>query len=250
MRPLRIALLLAALGTLGTPQAQAGVFDDDEARRQVADLRIKSEARFDQQAKAQLELANQIQRQAEEIARLRGLIETLTYELDLAKKRQQDFYLDLDSRVRKLESMPAPSPAVDAENAPGNDKPAADPARETQDYEAALNQFKAGKYKEAAAAFAAFVQKYPGGSLAPNAQYWLGNAWYAQRDCKKAIEVQSVLTTKYADSAKAPDAWLAIATCQQEMGNPTGARRSLESLVAKYPGASAAEAARERLKKK
>ena len=78
----------------------------------------------------------------------------------------------------------------------------------------------------------------------------MGNAWFAQHDCKRAIEAQSVVTTKYPDSAKAPDAWLAMATCQQEMGNPTGAKRSLESLVAKYPSAPAAETARQRLKKK
>lgn len=246
MRPVRIALLIAALGA---STAQAGVFDDDEARRQVLDLKAKSEARFDQQAKAQLDLANQIQRQAEEIARLRGQIESLNYELETAKKRQQDFYLDLDTRLRKFESAGAGNPTVNPENAP-NSKPAVDPAKETQDYEGALNQFKAGKYKEAAAGFGAFVQKYPDSSLASNAQYWLGNAWYAQRDCKRAIEAQSVVTSKYADSAKAPDAWLAIATCQQEMGNPTGARRSLETVVAKYPSAPAADAARERLKKK
>jgi tol-pal system protein YbgF len=220
MRPVRIALLLAALGAA---QAQAGVFDDDEARRQIADHRIKTEARFDQQAKAQLDLSTQIQRQAEEIARLRGQIETL--------------------------EAPASATAAD----PSGAAPAtasADPAKESQEYEAALNQFKAGKYKDAAAGFAAFVQKYPASSLAPNAQYWLGNAWYAQRDCKRAIEAQSVVTTKYADSPKAPDAWLAMSTCQQEMGSAGAARRSLESLIAKYPSAPAAETARERLKKK
>lgn len=245
MRPVRVALLLAALGAA---QAQAGVFDDDEARRQIADHRIKTEARFDQQAKAQLDLSTQIQRQAEEIARLRGQIETLTYELETAKKRQQDFYLDLDTRLRKFEA-PASAMADD----PSGAAPATasgDPAKESQEYEAALNQFKAGKYKDAAAGFAAFVQKYPASSLAPNAQYWLGNAWYAQRDCKRAIEAQSVVTTKYADSPKAPDAWLAMATCQQEMGSAGAARRSLESLIAKYPSAPAAETARERLKKK
>lgn len=246
MRPVRIALLIAALGAM---QAHAGVFDDDEARRQVTDLRIKTEARFDQQAKGQLDLSGQIQRQAEEIARLRGQIETLNYELETAKKRQQDFYLDLDTRLRKFETAASPTAAANPENPPSS-KPASDPAKEGQDYEAALNQFKAGKYKEAAAGFGAYVQKYPDSSLAPNAQYWLGNAWYAQRDCKRAIDAQSVVTTKYADSPKAPDAWLAIATCQQEMGNPTGAKRSLESVLAKYPSAPAADAARERLKKK
>lgn len=246
MRPVRIALLIAALGAV---QAHAGVFDDDVARQQIADLKAKTEARFDQQAKAQLNLADQIQRQGEEMARLRGQIETLTYELETAKKRQQDFYLDLDTRLRKFEASASANATVTPENG-ANSKPAADPGKETQDYEAALNQFKAGKYKEAAAGFGVFVQKYPDSSLAPNAQYWLGNAWYAQRDCKRAIEAQSVVTTRYADSAKAPDAWLAIATCQQEMGNPTGAKRSLETVLAKYPGTPAADTARERLKKK
>lgn len=246
MRPVRIALFIAALGAA---QAHAGVFDDEEARRQVADLRIKTEARFDQQAKGQLDLASQIQRQADEISRLRGQIETLNYELETAKKRQQDFYLDLDTRLRKFETADNANATVSPENGP-NSKPATDPAKESQDYEAALNQFKAGKYKEAAAGFAAYVQKYPASSLAPNAQYWLGNAWYAQRDCKRAIEAQSVVTTKYADSPKAPDAWLAIATCQQELGNPTGVKRSLETVMTKYPGTPAADTARDRLKKK
>ena len=246
MRPLRIALLLTTLGIAA--QAQAGLFDDDEARRQISDQRIKTETRFDQQAKAQLDLASQIQQQAEEIARLRGQVETLNYELELARKRQQDFYLDLDTRLRKIESA-ATAPAVDGAGG-GTPAAAVDPAREPQDYEAALAHFKAARYKEAANAFAAFVQKYPDGQLAPNAQYWLGNAWYAQHDCKRAIDAQSVLTTKYADSPKAPDGLLAMATCQQDMGNVPAAKRTLETLVAKYPNAPAAETARQRLKKK
>ena len=247
MRPVRIALLIAALGAA---QAQAGMFDDDEARRQIADLKAKSEARFDQQAKSQLTLADQIQRQSEEIARLRGQVETLTYELETAKKRQQDFYLDLDPRLRKLEPQGGGPVAVDGEKGANSAAGATDPARESKDYEAALNNFKGGKYKEASWGFAAFVQKYPDSSLAPNAQFWLGNAFIAQRNCAKAIEAHSVVTTKYAESAKAPDSWLAMATCQQEMGNAAAAKRSLETLVAKYPQAPAADTARDRLKKK
>ena len=250
MRPLRLALLIS---TLCAAQAQAGVFDDDEARRAIADMKIKSEARFDQQGKSQLDLANQLSRQAEEIASLRGQLETLSYELETAKKRQQDFYLDLDTRLRKLEpqvgaSNGAANPAT-GEGAATAAAPA-DPAAENQSYEAALNQFKAGKYKEAGASFAAFMQKYPDSPLAPNAQYWLGNTWHAQRNCTKAIEAHSVVTAKYATSAKAPDAWLAIATCQQEMGNSAGAKRSLDTILNKYPTAPAAESAQQRLKKK
>jgi len=246
MRRLHLVLLISALGAVA--QAQAGVFDDDEARRQLADLKIKMEARFDQQAKAQLELANQISRQSEEIARLHGQLETLGYKQEVGDKRTQDFYLDLDSRLRKFETAPA------AQSGPETTAPATavrgDPAKEGQEYEAALNQFKAAKYKEAAVGFAAFAQKYPDSSLAPNAQYWLGNAWYAQHDCRRAIEAQSIVTTKYADSPKAGDAWLAIATCQQELGNANGVKRSLETVIAKYPNTPAADSAQQRLKKK
>ena len=178
MRRLRLVLLIASLGAT---QAQAGIFDDEEARRQLTDFRIKTEARFDQQAKAQLELSAQIQRQADEIARLRGLLETLGYKQEVGDKRTQDFYLDLDSRLRKFETPVAAAPTADPANTPAA-AIKGDPVKESQDYEGALNQFKAAKYKEAAGAFAAFVQKYPDSSLAPNAQYWLGNAWYAQRD--------------------------------------------------------------------
>lgn len=246
MRRLRIAVLL--LAALGVTHAQAGMFDDEVARRQIVDLRIKNEAQFDQQAKAQLELQALIQRQVDEIARLRGQVETLSYELETAKKRQQDFYLDLDSRLRKFETPVAAGDSAVPAAAATPATPATDPTAESRDYEAALGHFKAARYKEAATAFAAFVQKYPAGTLAPNAQYWLGNAWYAQRNCTKAIEAQTVVTTKYADSPKAADAWLAIATCQKELGNHKGAKRSLETVISAFPGTSAADTAKQRLK--
>ena len=94
------------------------------------------------------------------------------------------------------------------------------------------------------------MQKFPDSDLAPNAQFWLGNAFYALRDCRKAIEVQSVLTTKWPNSTKVPDAYVAIATCQQEMGNPAAAKRNLETVIAKYPDSQAAQTARQRLKGK
>lgn len=231
--------LLMLVGLLGSQPAWA-LFDDNEARRQIADLKIASEARFDQQARAQLELSAQIQRQAEEIARLRGQVETLSHELEQAKQRQQDFYLDLDSRLRRFEAASAGGPQAAV---------AGDQGTESRAYDAALDLFKAAKYAEAAAAFASFVQQHPTATLAPNAQYWLGNAWFAQRNCTKAIEAQSQVITRYPDSDKAPDALLAISTCQQELGNRKGAAQSLETLLQKYPASPAADKARERLKK-
>ena len=98
MRVRRLALALAALGTLASSQAWA-LFDDDEARRQIKELRTQTGERLDTQSRAQLDLANQIESLKGEVARLRGQVESLTYELETAKKRQQDFYLDLDAEL-------------------------------------------------------------------------------------------------------------------------------------------------------
>ena len=247
---LGVPLLLAAL--LGASPARAGLFDDEEARRQIKDLSIQTGERIDTLSKAQFELVNQIQTLREENARLRGQLETLTYELDSARKRQQDFYIDLDGRLRKLETAAAPENKPAEEAKPTEEparKPAADPAAETRDYETALNFFKANKIKESATAFEAFVRTYPDSALAPNAYYWLGNAHYAQRDCKKAIEAHKVVISRWPQNAKASDSLINMATCQQELGDAKASRATLESVISKYPGTPAATTAKQRLKK-
>jgi tol-pal system protein YbgF len=248
-RHLRLSAVTLLLAAGGAQQVHAGMFDDDEARRQISDLTIKTNERFDTTSKAQFDLVNQIQALRDESAKLRGQVETLTYELESAKKRQQDFYIDLDGRLRKLEPQPV------AEAAPGEEpkapvKPSADPSAESHDYEAALNYFKANKLKEAAAAFESFSKNYPDSTLAPSAQYWLGNAHYALRDCKKAIDAQKVVLAKWPNHAKAPDAMVNIATCQLELGDAKGAKGTLETVLIKYPDSAAATTARQRLKKK
>ncbi len=253
MRIRHTVLALASALALAGP-AQAGLFDDEEARRQVTELRNATTERLETQSRAQLELSNQIEALKSELAKMRGPVETLTYELESAKKRQQDFYLDLDTRLRKFEGPGAGGGA--AEGKPAGEAPAqpakkpADPAEEARAYESALNLFKGGKYKEAAAAFDAFVKANPDSDLAPSAQYWLGNSHYGLRDCKKAIEAQKVVIARWPNHPKAADAMLNMSTCQQELGDAKGARHTLESLAAKYPGTPSGDAAAKRLKKK
>ena len=100
------AALLAALWVAGP--AHAGLFDDEEARRQIADLKGQTTERLDASSRAQIELSNQIEAINAEVAKLRGQMEVLTYELEAAQKRQKDFYIDLDTRLRKLEGPAAP----------------------------------------------------------------------------------------------------------------------------------------------
>jgi len=265
-------LALATAVQLASAPARAALFDDDEARRRIEDLRARVtqlEGSLNQRlgaledtVKGQglLDLLRDVEQIKSDIAKLRGQYEVLTYELEQAQKRQRDLYLDLDSRVRKLEggagaagptaNAPATAPDVNAPTNAGGTaaRPAAvDVAGEQKSYDAALDQFKGGNYAAAAASFQAFTRAYPKSPLAPSAMYWAGNAQYAQRDFRGAIATQRQLIATYPDSQKIPDALLNVASCQVELGDNGGARRTLEEVVNKYPGTEAAGKARQRL---
>ncbi|MBL8485219.1 MAG: tol-pal system protein YbgF [Rhodocyclaceae bacterium] len=242
------SLLLFAVAA----SAHAGMFDDDEARARIAQLRTQVEARLDRleaASRAQIETANQIEELRGDIAKLRGQIEELTYELEQMNKRQKDFYVDLDNRLRKLETAAQASADTRPPGTAGDAKPI-DPAQETRDYEAALNLLKGGKFKDAAAAFAAFIKNYPGGSYVPAASFWQASSLFQARDWRAAADLYREVATQWPSDSRAPDALLGLANCQTELGDAKSARKSLETLVAKYPGTPPADVARQRLAKK
>lgn len=243
----RSALLLCLALALPVP-SWAGMFDDEEARRQIRDLRAELvqtvdtlRQRVDTVSKNQLDFANQIEALRADVARLTGQIEVLSNSLEAAHKRQQDFYVDLDNRLRKLEAGAAPPPQEPA-------VPKADPQAEMRDYEAALGQFRAGKFKEAQAAFEAFIAAYPKATLLPNATYWLGASLYQQKQFAKAAETYGKVPATWPNDPKAPDALLARANAQLEAKDDKAAVQTLQFLIEKYPTSSAAETARNRLK--
>ena len=185
MKPLFRATLAALVLSAAwhAPLAHAGLFDDDEARRAILDIRNKIDAvQRDLNNKADkssaLELADQNDQVRQEIAKLRGQVEVLTNELANTQQRQKDFYVDLDARLRKLEPQQV---TVDGKEV------SVEPT-EQKSYDAALAQFKAGDYRRRRR------PRSPSSSGAirnpaslPSAQYWLGNAYYAQRDYRNAI---------------------------------------------------------------
>lgn len=278
MRVRRLALACLLL-TMWTGAAHAGLFTDDDAQRKIAELQQQTaqlqqqiqslEARLAklenaQQGQGLVALLSQVDTLKGEIADLRGQLEVQSHDIQSNQKRQKDFYVDLDSRLRRLESAgtaAAPSPAPPASGAPDAAPAAASPpqaaaaqpaapidhAAETRDYAAALDTFKIGNYQAAIAAFEGFIQKYPGSKLASSAQYWVGNSYFALRDYASAITAQQKLIKLYPTSQKVPDAMLNIASSQAEMGDTAAARKTLEDLVAKYPVSTSAELARRRL---
>ena len=242
MAPRLPSLLFASLLALASLPVWAGVFDGD-ALNAVTKLRTEHEARLaklEEAAQNQLETANQLESLKSEVARLRGQLEVLTFDMGQTQKRMQDYYVDIDNRLRKQEAArtapPQPTPPV-----------AADPALETQAFEAALNLFKGGRFKEAADTFQGFIAAYPASAFAPNAYYWAGNAHFQLRDWAKAAEFYAAIGQKWPADPRAPDVLLQLSEAQREGGNGKAAQISLEDLVARYPDSPAAASARQRL---
>ena len=256
LAPLAVLLFAAQLAA----PARGAIFDDDEARRRIEDL--KNRVNLVERSLAQrldaleaksagmADLFRDVEQIKSDIAKLRGQYEVLTYELEQAQKRQRDLYVDLDSRVRRLEAGPGATGAPPASGDAGAPAPAgapADPASEQKSYDAALEAFKSGNFGAAVAGFQSFIRAYPKSPLAPSAMYWAGNAQYAQREFRAAIATQRQLIATYPDSQKVPDALLNIASSQVELGDAAGARRTFQEVVAKYPTSEAATKARQRL---
>lgn len=222
--------------------AHAGLFDDDEARKAILDLRNKVDALQKDMANksdknSALSLSDQNDQLRQDIARLRGQIEVLTNELSNTQQRQKDFYVDLDARLRKLEPQ-----KVNIDGKESNVD-----LNEQKSYDAALNLFKGGDYKGAGAAFNDFLKRYPQSGYAPSAQYWVGNALYAQRDYKGAIAAQQVVVKNYPDSPKVADALLNIGSSYVELKDKAQAKKSWDTLIAKYPESPAAQTGKEKL---
>jgi tol-pal system protein YbgF len=250
--------ILLALALLLPLPVHAGLFDDEEARRQITNVRAQidaSQKALDERLKkleaagqerterAAVDLLQLIESLKQEMAKLRGQIEVLVNQTEQIERRQKDLYVDLDNRMRKMEQTSA---QMQEKLSQGE----RDAAAETRAYETALSQFKVGNYQLSITGFQNFLATYPNSQLAPNAQYWIGNAYYAMRDYQAAVAAQQKVVGSWPDHAKAPDALLDIASYQAEMGDSKAARESLNALVKKYPTSPAAEKARQRLVRK
>jgi tol-pal system protein YbgF len=251
VKAFRIAATVAAC--LLAFNAHAGLFEDDEARRAILDLRQKVDAaqlrmadelRKTTEDNAQLrrsllDLSNQIEALRNELATMRGQNENLARNVAEMQRTQKDLTTGVDERLRKFEPGKV---TVDGKEF------VADPA-ERQEFETALATLRKGDFAAAQTSFLAFMKRYPQTGYRASALFWLGNAQYALRNYRDAVTNFRTLVTAEPDHMRAPEAMLSLANCQVELKDTKSARKTLEDLVKAYPQAEAASVAKERLAK-
>lgn len=258
MRPLSIALCLSAL--IGNVVAAELDPEMVEARLLRLERLTNAQTLLDQEAQR-----TQLQR---DIQALRGESEVLNHKIEQLKKQVQDNYLDMDQRLRQTQTHvnslstvatpPAPSPqntvtlgnvptppptTLEAAAAPTNN------LSEEQSYQQAFKAVQDGRYEQASTALEQYLQAFPKGSHSDNAQYWLGEAYYAQKKYNPALASFNALLDKYPDSGKRPSALLKMGYVYYELKDKTAARAIWERVRAEYPNTATARLAGERLQK-
>jgi tol-pal system protein YbgF len=247
---MRRALLLLSL-CLAIP-ARAGILEDDQARQQIKELEarvLKLDDTVQHKTRAMLDLQSQIDALNAEIRTLRGQNEETAHGLQEAAKRQKDFYVDLDTRLRHFESeeQAAKTAAASATKATVPVAEASGPVSDDHAFAAAYGLFKAGKHADAIKSFEDFLKKYPASIHVPNANYYLGNAQFAVRNYRGALDTYRGLLKVYPDTPITPDVLFKIAECLHGLKHDISAHKVLKKIIAKFPSSKAAAKARKLL---
>jgi tol-pal system protein YbgF len=186
---------------------------------------------------------NQLQ---QSITMLTGQMEQLQYQNQQLQQQMEKMKTDYDFRLDQLEkgghggprpgpaaAGPAPAPA----HAPSSSPPASSASADKL-YHEAFKHLEAGDYAAAERGFQSFVQRYPKHVLAGNAQYWLGESYYARRDYQKAMSAFAEGYKVYKTSAKGPDNLLKLGITLAVLGRKNDACAVFARFTHDYPHAT------------
>lgn len=201
---------------------------------------------------AQGQLFIQLQQMQQEIATLRGMVEEQQHQLNRLAEDSRDRYQALDSRIGNAgsDTPPASTETAPPEAAPQQpSQPPGDPAKEQQFYEAAYSLIQARDFERAQQAFTAFLGRYPQGSYAANAHYWLGEIGLVNNDLQAAGKAFATVIEGWPQHAKVPDSTYKLAVVEQRLNRFERAEAMFRQVITQFPDSSAANLARQELQR-
>ena len=285
------------VGLLLLSNSVYALFEDEGARKKLNDIQDQLNAlqssiefeinekftNFEKSNKVDPKLINNFSERInslfDDLAKLRGEVEVLTYSLQTSEERQKVLYKELNERLQKIEEsalkiennvnsvesptenkpltqnnliiqedevLPeiAPEPIPEAADLP----PLVDKNLEYQEFEDAKKLITATKYKEAFDALDKFVVNYPSSELLPEAKYNLGYTQFALKNYKAAINTFNKIVLEYPDNPIAPNSLYQVSNSQIQITRITKAKQTLRFLIKKYPNADIIPSAKKRLK--
>lgn len=196
-----------------------------------------------------MDMAQRLDRMEQDIRELRGEVERLAHQLDGARERQRDLYLDVDRRLQALETGKVATGTPTRDGGSGEETPEAGATGAGDAYRAAFELLKQGRYDKAEEAFSRFLEQYSDSQYADNARYWLGEAHYVTQEFDAAIKAFRRVLEDFPDSNKAADALLKLGYCHYELKQWSQAREALERVRKEHPDTTAANLAGTRLER-
>lgn len=121
------------------------------------------------------------------------------------------------------------------------------PDSKTRAYDAAYQLFKEKKFKESRENFEAFIREYQKNDLTDNAQFWIAESYYGEKDFESAILSYETLLKKYPDSEKAASGMMKQGFAFVEIGDGKTGKIILNKLLEKYANTKEAETARKKI---
>jgi tol-pal system protein YbgF len=177
-----------------------------------------------------------------------GVLRTQIAALDAQVKDLQIKLSSVKTDIEKVKvTQDAPQKEAKTDHVETRTPEVKDPANPAKIYEVAYNTFKEKKYKEAREKFEAFLKEFPQDKLAGNAQFWIGETYYAEEDYAGAIVEYDALLKNYPESEKSPAALLKQGYSFVEMGDKKAAKGILGQLREKYPKSKEAELAKKKI---
>lgn len=233
---------LVASGCAGRGTVRRVEADVERLRAELADARAARESSDGELARARGEIAALDARTREQDGSARALaaeVSRLTERLGAAEEAIR--------RLRSSTEAPAPPASASPAAAEASDRSARTPRAATPEraYAAALATLRAREHGQAVLDFLEFIANHPGHPLVANAQYWIGEAYYVQRDFRQAI--LEFRKARELGPGKAADALLKIGLCYWSLRDHARARQTWREVVRDYPGSAAAETARAQL---
>lgn len=209
---------------------------------------MEMEARLEQLVQGNAVSNARLAELGNEVKELQSQAKATTAEVEQLKPAYRELKTSVELLAQKVPVEPAPAATAPRIELVNKDAAPADKDAGPQDaYMKAFGLFSSNNYTPAIEAFEAFIKAYPGSEFAGNAQYWIGECHYTQRDFAKALEAFSKVVNNYPKGSKVPDAMLKIGFSFISMNEPLKAKAELQSLIERYPKSPAAAKARERL---
>ncbi len=285
------------VGLLLLSNSVYALFEDEGARKKLNDIQDQLNAlqssiefeikekfnSFEKSNKIDPKLINSLSERLntlfDDLAKLRGEVEVLTYSVQTSEERQKVLYKELNDRLLQIENsaLKIENNVNSAESSPKNQPltqnnliiqedeelpeidpqpipqaadlpPLVDKNIEYQEFEDAKKLITATKYKEAFEALDKFVVNYPSSELLPEAKYNLGYTQFALRNYKAAINTFNKIVLEYPDNPIAPNSLYQVSNSQIQLTRITKAKQTLRTLIKKYPNADIIPSAKKRLK--